>query len=49
MVLEQFTVSLGTVFLNNLFFLFFATFSFFGYLSLNKIVILRYHLREKKD
>ena len=40
MVLEQFTVSLGIVFLNNLFFLFFATFSFFGYLSLNRIVFL---------
>lgn len=40
MVLEQFTASLGIVFLSNLFFLLFGTFSFFGYLSLNKIFLL---------
>ena len=40
MVLEQFTASLGIVFLSNLFFLLFGTFSFFGYLSLNKFFLL---------
>lgn len=40
MVLEQFTASLSIVFLSNLFFLFFATVSFFGYLSLNKLFLL---------
>ena len=39
MVLEQFTASLSIVFLSNLFFLFFATVSFFGYLSLNKLLL----------
>ena len=39
MVLEQFTASLSIVFLSNLFFLFFATVSFFGYLSLNKFFL----------
>ncbi len=41
MVLEQFTVSLGIVFLGNLFFLLFATLSFFGYLSLNKFLLIK--------
>ena len=40
MVLEQFTASLDIVFLSNLFFLLFGTFSFFGYLSLNKFFLI---------
>ncbi len=40
MVLELFTASLNIVFLSNLFFLFFGTISFFGYLSLNKFFLL---------
>ena len=40
MVLEQFTASLDIVFLSNLFFLLFGTFSFFGYLSLNKFFFI---------
>ena len=40
MVLEQFTASVNIVFLSNLFFLLFGTFSFFGYLSLNKFFFL---------
>ena len=40
MVLEQFTASLDIVFLSNLFFLLFGTFSFFGYLSLNNFFLL---------
>ena len=40
MVSEQFTASLDIVFLSNLFFLFFGTFSFFGFLSLNKLFLI---------
>ena len=40
MVLEQFTASLDIVFLSNLLFILFGTFSFFGYLSLNKFFLL---------